>query len=241
MDASRGERLVRALESECGELRVELASARDESRRLGRLLGDRQREHERCERELVRVRECAAAELAECRQRWAEQVGMLGDDWQRASDELRVARADRERFVRAVSSLARELAFGEQRFERLAELVLDSVLGEDELDSLLNGPADGSYGRRRYPGKYEAAGVPELAEGLDSMLGSGYEDESAGSTDRLGHAARVGRAIVYSDSQGFVTYELLDSDELARERFELVRAELDPECECGSDDCECDS
>jgi hypothetical protein len=200
----RDERLVRALEAECAELRVELGTARGTAERLGRLAAAR------------------------------------GGELVRLDRELGSARAMLASAHRALGMLARELAFGEQRFERLAELVLDGLLDEEQLDSLLNSPSDSQYGRKRYPGKYEAARVPELAEGLDSMLGSGYADETAGSVEFRGHAARIGRAIVETDSQGFVTYELLDSDELAEQRFAELALVLDAGCECDSDECECD-
>lgn len=74
------------------------------------------------------------------------------------------------------------------------------------------------------PGRYEGTDSV-LAATLDALVMDGQADDETGDVDSLGHLARVGRFLLWTDSQGFRTAEACETEDAARAEFAAFDAE----------------
>jgi hypothetical protein len=102
-----------------------------------------------------------------------------------------------------------------------SELTRDAVLSMAEQHGLERA-ADGM------PGRFERCSDPALAEAICELELHGEIDAAAGETEApTGFFTLLGRWIVRTDSQGFVTLQECDSEQEARDVFISARAEYD--------------
>jgi hypothetical protein len=86
---------------------------------------------------------------------------------------------------------------------------LESCDREQDRDSLIS---EMTYSG---PGKFEGNSDRALCVALYEMVMQGFTDESAGSVEYGLAGDRIGRFILWHDSQGFVTCERFDSEGIA--------------------------
>lgn len=90
----------------------------------------------------------------------------------------------------------------------------DQIIADAERLDARSFAADANAAR---PGKYKGADDLALVVALDIITGHGAADETAGETDALGFAARVGRFVAVTDSAGFVTAYTYDTESAAEQ------------------------
>jgi hypothetical protein len=78
------------------------------------------------------------------------------------------------------------------------------------------------------PGRYEGASDLSLVVALDILASQGGADEEAGEADVLGHAARFGRFILHTDSQGFREARVFTDESRAQAAMEDYVPDVEP-------------
>lgn len=84
------------------------------------------------------------------------------------------------------------------------------------------------------PGAFEGVQIAELpvAIAVEAIWLAGVEDAQYGNTDNGEHGARVGRAILWTDGQGFKNLVIYEDEAAAEADGEL----MDERCYVGEDD-----
>lgn len=98
-----------------------------------------------------------------------------------------------------------------------------------ELDAASMSPDNISDG----PGRLSGCSDRLLATALDVIAGHGFADDQGSLNDSGDYVTRIGRFLLWTDSQGFIDCETFDSDDLASNRFAqaILDAESDTESE----------